>query len=494
MKYIDDLLNKITMYRLVTYGLGVIAAAGVLLALAKKLPMEPAHLVAGGIAILAGAYIANKIFSRLWDVPTNSESWLISGLILFLILQPPAHGYQVLVLGLAGAVSSASKFILAWRGKHIFNPAALAAALFSLTGIGAVSWWVGSVWLWPLTFVIGLAVVRKIRRFPMWIAFITVAVVIQLVIAGHSPSALHSIFLSSPLIFLSTIMLVEPATMPPRLAQQISFAGIIAVLYATGWNIGALVVYPEVALLLGNIYAYAVSPKFRWRLVLKQVNKVSGRVSDFVFTPDRPMKFLPGQYMEWTLAGVPYDNRGNRRTFTVASSPTESEVRLGLKFYEPSSSYKQKLGSLRPGDVVYASQLAGNFTLKGHEGQKLVFVAGGIGITPFRSMVKYLSDTERQFDAVLFYLLSDPAEEAYGEEFAAAHNLGLRYLPISSRAEGNVRAVEFNAKFLAGQVPDYRERTFYVSGPHPMVESTRAVLRALGVPRRRIKTDHFSGY
>jgi ferredoxin-NADP reductase len=93
--------------------------------------------------------------------------------------------------------------------------------------------------------------------------------------------------------------------------------------------------------------------------------------------PDRQFKFLPGQYMEWTLAGVPFDSRGNRRTLTIASSPTEREVHLGLKYYNPPSMYKYTFSKLKPGDWLYASQIAGNFTLNGNERKKLAFIAGG---------------------------------------------------------------------------------------------------------------------
>jgi ferredoxin-NADP reductase len=240
-----------------------------------------------------------------------------------------------------------------------------------------------------------------------------------------------------------------------------------------------------------------VSPKFRVQLQLKEINQVSDRVYDYVFQPDRKFKFLPGQYMEWTLAGVPYDSRGNRRTFTIASSPTESDVHLGLKYHEPSSMYKITLHNLKPGDRLYASQLSGNFTLSGNEGRKLVFIAGGIGITPFRSMIKYLTDKNLQSDIVLLYVVSDPNEFAYIREFKEAASAGVRTVPIVTdpayRAPGTVNA-KVSADLIARAVPDYAERIFYISGPNVMVDATREYLQDLNIPNRHIKTDHFSGY
>ncbi len=502
MNKIDEILNNLTMYRLLVYGLGGLAALGVVFAFMGRLSSTPTELVVSLFLFVSSAYLTDRAFGRFLHVPTNMESSLITGLILFLIISP-AHSLSTgLAIVLGGAVSSASKFILSWNGKHIFNPAAFAAALLSLTGLAATTWWIGSSIFWPFTMLLGLAVVRKIRRFPLVATFVATTIVLQFAqfVDDHQPLALgmkHAL-IASPLIFLATIMLTEPATMPPRRNTQLLFAIGIAGLYVTSWAVGPFVVYPEVALLVGNAFAFMVSPKFRVRLRLKEIQKISDQVYNYIFQPDHRFNFLPGQFMEWTLAGVPYDSRGNRRTFTIASSPTESEVQLGVKYYEPASTYKSSFSSLRTGDIVYASQLAGNFTMKGKEAEKLVFVAGGIGITPFRSMVKYLTDKNTQSDITLLYIVSDPREFAYLREFREAARVGIRLVPIVTRAYDNLPAGVINAKvtaeLLAKLVPDHGERTFYVSGPSVMVDGTKHYLRQLGVSRRNIVTDHFSGY
>jgi len=197
------------------------------------------------------------------------------------------------------------------------------------------------------------------------------------------------------------------------------------------------------------------------------------------------------------LPRIPYDSRGNRRTFTIASSPTEQDVHLGIKYYEPASMYKASLMEMKPGDMVYASQIAGNFTLKGNEGKKLAFIAGGIGITPFRSMVKYLTDTQKMSDIVLLYVVSDPHEFAYAQQLRDAAAVGVKTIPIVTdlayQAPGVVTA-KLDANTLSQLVPDFTERTFYVSGPNVMVDGTKHYLYQLGVLPTRIRTDHFSGY
>ena len=501
MQTINRILNNVTMYRLVVYVLGALVSLSILFSFMGKLSSSPTSLVVSLALILGAAYVTDRGFGRLFNVPTNMESSLITALILFLIVQPAHTIAAGVALLLAGSVSSASKFLIARNGKHIFNPAAFAAALLSLTGLQAVTWWIGSSVLWPFALILGLAVVQKIRRFPLFITFVIVSTLVQYLVFAHAgqPIAVNMkhALLASPLIFLSTIMLTEPATMPPRRNLQMMFGVLVAVLYVTAWKIGPLAIYPEVALLIGNIFAYAVSPKFRVRLQLKEVQKISDRVYNYIFTPDRKFAFLPGQYMEFTLPGVPYDSRGNRRTFTIASSPTESEVHLGVKYFEPASMYKKVLSELKPGDTMYASQLAGNFTLKGVEQQKLAFIAGGIGITPFRSMVKYLSDSELSADVILLYIVSNPNEFAYISELREAAKAGVKTIPIvtntSYKASGVVSA-RLSAELIAELVPDFDERLFYVSGSNGVVDATHDYLRGLGVAAGRIKTDHFSGY
>src|SRR5260370_1410080 len=107
--------------------------------------------------------------------------------------------------------------------------------------------------------------------------------------------------------------------------------------------------------------------------------------------------------MEFTLAHPHSDSRGNRRYFTLASSPTENLVHLGIRFYDQGSSFKQAMFQMNGKTQFVAAQIAGDFTLPTDPSQKLVFIAGGIGITPFRSMLKYLLDTHQRRDIVMFY-------------------------------------------------------------------------------------------
>lgn len=489
MKKLDEILNTIPMYRLVVYGLGALVALSGVLSLLGRLPFEPSHLLISLCVVLGASFVTEFTLSRLWGVPSNSESWLITALILFLIISPASSIAGVLAIGLAGGTAIASKYILAWKGKQLFNPAAFGASFLSLLALHPVTWWVGSAVFWPFTLLLGLIIVRKIRRFSLVGTFVVVAVVLRCgLLLGSTgsidSSTLQSILFASPLIFLSTIMLTEPATMPSRFLRQIIFSAVIAVLYVMAWHIGPLYIYPEVALLVGNILAFVVSPKANGMLTLQEIQKISPQVYNYIFRPEQPFRFLPGQYMEWTLAGVPFDERGNRRTFTIASSPTEDTVQIGVKFYNPSSTYKAVLRAMQPGDTIHASHLAGNFTLP-RGNKKLALFAGGIGITPFRSMVKYVQDTGQQRDIVLLYTVKDISELAYKEVFAEAAKVGVKAYAVTNKLTPEV---------VQQYIPDVADRLCYISGPHGMVEATKEGLQILGVVRRHIKTDHFSGY
>jgi ferredoxin-NADP reductase len=192
------------------------------------------------------------------------------------------------------------------------------------------------------------------------------------------------------------------------------------------------------------------------------------------------------------------DDRGNRRPFTIASAPSESEVRLGVKFYRGSSAFKRSLAAMKPGDVIYGSHLAGSFTLPADSKRKLAFIAGGIGITPFRSMVSEMVARGDRRSVVMLYGVNKPDEVAYADLLdRAERELGLR--TVYALAKGDIRASNVHRGFIDAdliqrEIPDYRERLFYVSGPRMMVLRFQSVLRDLGLSRSRVKIDFFPGF
>ncbi len=502
MNKIDKFLNKLTMYRLLVWGLGLLAITSIASASAGILKISAADLSVSLILYIVMCYLFNKLFSYIWRAPTNTESWLITALILFFIMQPDVT--RAGVLGGLGAclVAISSKFILSLKRKHIFNPAALAAVVGGVTGISFVSWWVGNTVLALPLLVLGLLVIRKTRKEGVVLTYFIAAVITYLVVKidinTHGGLVIKQFLFSSPLVFLGAIMLTEPATLPSGKRWLYIFAALVGALSVAQIRFGEHLVTAELALLLGNLLAYVTSPRYKARLVLKQTTKLPGNVYDLAFTSDIPLAFRPGQYMDFTLPHSRTDNRGNRRAFTMASSPTEREIHVGVKVYEPSSSYKKALLAMKPGDSMVAGQISGNFTLPVDVRKKLVFIAGGIGVTPFRSMAKNMIDIRQSRDAILFYMISNPDELSYREVFDAAKPFGLRTLPVlfnkAIPASWKGETGLFTTELLKKYVPDARHRTYYISGPPRMVDSCVAVLKSQGIHSRQIITDHFSGY
>ena len=505
MSAIDRFLNRITMYRLVLYYLAALLAVAVVLSFFGLVPYSP-FAILFSLAVLTGtAWLVNRIFARAFHVPANVESVYITAFILALIIDPPFASNLFSNFGFlvgAAALAMASKYLLAIRGKHIFNPAAVAVVITGLAIGQFASWWVGSAPL--LLFVVagGFLVIRKVQRSDLATMFVVVALVttVAYTFTNTDPlTTLYRVITDSPLIFFAAVMLTEPLTMPPTKGRQVAYAALVGFLFAPQVHFGSFYLSPELALVIGNVFSYLVSPKGKYALTLSSKQPAADGIYDFTFSSDKPLDFRPGQYLEWTLGHEHPDSRGNRRYFTIASSPTESKVLLGVKFYDRMSSFKKKLIAMQPGDTIVASQLAGDFVLPKDKRKKLVFIAGGIGITPFRSMLKYLSDRKEKRSIVIIYSAASPEEVAYYDVLKeAADRIGAKTVfTFTDRSKldpswrGHTGHVD--AAMIAREVPDYRDRTFFISGPPALVSSCKKMLGNLEVAPAQIKTDFFPG-
>jgi ferredoxin-NADP reductase len=484
MKIIDDFLNNITMYRLVLWFLIILAGVGLLYSLFGVLPYDPINYIFSFTFILVAAYVTNWVFAKAFEAPTNVESIWISALILGLIITPPKTLHDVIFVGWAAILAMAGKFIFAINKKHIFNPVALATSITAFAINGSPSWWVGSISLLPVVAIGGFLIVKKLRRWDLVLAFLAAA----LLFIG--PARWGRILTDSPLVFFASIMMTEPLTTPPTRWLRIIYGAMVGILFAPQVHIGPIFTTPELALIVGNVFAYIVSPKYKVLLRLKQRIHLTPDTFDFVFAVDKPIRFTPGQYMEFTFDHPNPDSRGNRRYLSLANSPTESEIRLGIKFGNPPSSYKRNLLTMTSSQKIAAGQLIGDFTLPKDPNKKLVFIAGGIGITPFRSMLKYLVDTNQKRDIVVLYSVSKANEFVYKDVLTQAQNrLGIKTIYVETASQGHMEATR-----IAKEIPDYRERTFYISGSHGVVTAFEEVLKNLEVPRTQIITDYFPGF
>ena len=502
LKYIDGILNRVTMYRLILYYLIFLLAVALVLGFFGVINISPYTLLFSTLFLLAVSWITNQTFSYFFGAPTNVESLYITALILALIITPAQSIEALIFLGWAAIWAMAGKFIIAVRHKHIFNPAAFAVALTAITIGHSASWWVGTMWMAPFVLIGGILIVRKIRRTDMVLSYLTFAFLTILTFyafkGGNLVVASGKVLFETPLLFFAFVMLTEPLTTPPTRFLRILYGALNGILFAPQIHIGPLYSTPELALIAGNALSYIVSPKQKLLLKLGSRIKAANDTYDFLFRSDEKLSFKPGQYLEWTLPQENPDSRGNRRYFTIASSPTEEDILMGVKFYDNPSSFKETMAEMKQGDEIVASSLAGDFVMPKDERKKLVFIAGGIGVTPFRSMIKYLLDTGLKREIILFYSNSKADDIAYKNIFDLARvKLGIKTVYTltdkNTPADWGGKRGFVDAKMIKEEAPDYRERMFYISGPHSMVTFFKETLQQMGVKRTPIKTDYFPG-
>lgn len=504
MSSIDRFLNSITMYRLLVYGLGILFLISVGASFIGVLPYTVLGLIGSAFILVVVSQFSNLFLQKIFGAQANIESAAITGLILFFILPPLATLYDAGILAFAAILAMTSKYVLALGRKHIFNPAAVAAVILGLMGLSGASWWVASSVLLPFTLVFGLLIVHKIRRYELFVTFLIASIVSILGFGIYSGADIAllapQIFTSWPVIFFGTVMLTEPFTTPPSKGLQIGYGLITGLLFGIPFRYGPFFATPELILVIGNIYSYIVSPKYRILPEFLHKSEIAHSIYEFVFRKPKNFTFQPGQYMEWTLEHESSDDRGNRRYFTLASSPTEDTVRLAVKMPEQPSSFKKALINLKPQDHISLSGLAGDFVLPKKHNGGMVFIAGGIGITPFRSMIQYLVDRQEKRDITLFYATSHADEFAYDSLWQKASDvMNFKYVKVlSGKADvpdgwdGHVGYLDAN--IIKSEVDEPMNCMYYLSGPNAMVTAYKKMLLDMGIKGNMIITDYFPGY
>jgi ferredoxin-NADP reductase len=498
---LDAILNSVTMYKQVLYVLITTLVAAFILSLFHDFFFSAGALVLTALVLIIVCFIANKALAVLTDADSNTESWLITALILTCILSPQSSVHGLGLIALGGLFAMAGKYLVTYRHRHIFNPAALAAVILSVSKLLPAVWWVGNPHLFVISLLLGFLVLRKIRRFEIFFCFAAVSLILSIIIGmGHHLGVgvvVKTAIESSPIIFLGTIMMTEPMTMPAERYTQLIYAAIVGLVFSSQLSAGSVSATPEMALIVGNIFAFAFSPKYKLKLHFKELKKLSPDIYSFTFASDEPIHFKPGQYMEWTLSHKS-DLRGNRRTFSIASAPGNNELEVVTKIMGKASSFKQTMLELKKQDGISVGRLSGDFTLPSDKSKRLVFIAGGIGITPFLSMLEDLISRQERRDITLFYLVSGEADYCFNETLGEAAKLGVKVVPILTRDKPSSQWIgqtgRLTAELVEKGVTGHKDCTYYISGPNALVVAYKDLLKQAGVKGRSIITDYFSGY
>lgn len=207
--------------------------------------------------------------------------------------------------------------------------------------------------------------------------------------------------------------------------------------------------------------------------------------------------FHPGQYIQMRLPEKSADERGTMRYFTIASSPLEKQyLRINTKVIQ--STFKLTLDSLKKGQGVSFYGPSGDFYLQEQESSH-VFLAGGIGINPFISMLEYAVAKNIQAEMTLFAAFSKPDEIIFFDELININNTheNLSVIYTITHPEGTVWKGEtgrISENLLRKNILNVKKPLYYITGPPSMVDATVLLLGKMSISEDRILQEHFSGY
>ena len=210
------------------------------------------------------------------------------------------------------------------------------------------------------------------------------------------------------------------------------------------------------------------------------------------------VEFTPGQYFFVTLLDPPYDDeRGVRRHFSVVTSPNE-RGRLGFCTRLRDSAFKRSLVELPVGAEAEVEEPKGSFLLPEDTNQPYVFLAGGIGITVFRSMLRYIAEEDLPYRVTLIYSNRDRESTPFLEELSQLERARANFdlvLTMTEDASWNGETRRIGPALLRDHLSnDLRSYTYLVAGPPAMVDAIVETLHAAGVSEERVSADRFSGY
>ena len=497
---LDRVTGAVPMYKLVVVSLVITELGAIVFSLTGVLSQDALALVISSVVAVVVSVGASALIARAFRTTGHLESAIITGLLVFFVLEPSLEPLPLLGIALASLIASLSKFVIAVRGRHIFNPAAVGAFVIGLTGLAFPLWWAGTPALLPFVVIGGFLVLYRSQRLTLGLVFVGAAAAvfgIRIILSGGTlDNWLSLALLSSPTVFFAVFMLSEPLTLPPRRWQQVLVAVLVALLFTIPFSIGPLYSSPLLALLVGNLVSFLFGQRRAIRMEYLGKTQLNPTTWELAFQPARPVRFLPGQYMELTIPHRRADFRGSRRYFSISSAPSDDgPITFAITAPSKSSSFKRALLDLEPGTEVRGTGVGGDFALPRDVSEPLLLVAGGIGITPFASHLAYATRRGEKRDVVVAYSTSVQGPVPYA---GLLEESGARVVLYGPQPESLPAGWQYGGagrvtgERLAADIPDVARRRAYVSGPPALVTDLRRALRSQGA--RRVHSDAFAGY
>jgi ferredoxin-NADP reductase len=227
---------------------------------------------------------------------------------------------------------------------------------------------------------------------------------------------------------------------------------------------------------------------------------IAGEIILLRFRKPRDFNFSAGQFCYMTTPDLGYhDQEGLRKPFSIATSPLESDLIFVVRATE--SAFKRTLREMRIGVPVALDTPLGLFTLPKSGTVPLVFLAGGLGVSPFRSMMHYSAEAGTGHRIALLYSSRVPEETVFLDDFRNIAKKDTRMTvavtitrPEQSGEKWTGLTGRLSAEMVKGQCPDWAEAIYYVSGPPAMVDGIRNVLLGMGIEQQRVRREVWTGY
>lgn len=233
-------------------------------------------------------------------------------------------------------------------------------------------------------------------------------------------------------------------------------------------------------------------------LPLVKKEKIAENTYSFYFDRAKQnLDFLPGQYIRMVLPLESPDDRGNSRFFTIASSPLEKDcIMITTKIIQ--SAFKKRLDKIRIGEGVQFFGPFGGFVLSEEDQKERVFLAGGIGITPYHSMIMFSSVKNLSIPITLFVSFSTFQEMFWYEKFSqiAKNNKNIKVIYTLTHSDNNWSGEKgrITIDIIKKYVPDILEPSYYIAGPPAMVSAMEEIIESAGVASDKIFIENFLGY
>ncbi len=237
-----------------------------------------------------------------------------------------------------------------------------------------------------------------------------------------------------------------------------------------------------------------------FRIRLKKRQEVAKGTLALSFERPPDFTFKAGQFMDVSLPDLSSkDPQDRSRAFTIASAPSEPYLMFATRLRD--SAFKRRLADMPLETEVEVEGPFGKFTLPDPSSQTSVFLAGGIGITPFRSMLLEAAHSHRPDRLILFYSNRLPGDAAFLDDLQQLERENIRYTCVATMTSGEAKTAgwqgatgRIDEAMIKKHIDDVMNALFYVVGPPGMVEGARHMLAAMGIAKANIRYEEFVGY